>query len=162
MFLHFCRHLPILPCHRAHLFTLTYLLSSCAVGTYGREESLPSQPVLSLLIRLTSVMLPSVMSFLMVPLRVILGLPRFLLPDGVHTHACLVILVGAMYRTCPKYDHPFLFIVVITSSAFAFSRTSMLVMKSFHLIFRRHQRHFVWNDTSFLSDSLVIVQVSAP
>ena len=107
-------------------------------------------------------MLPSVMSFLMVPLRVILGLPRFLLPDGVHSHACLGILVGAMRRACPKYDHLFLFIVVITSSAFAFSRTSMLVMKSFHLIFRRRWRHFVWNDASLLYDSLVIVQVSAP
>jgi len=67
------------------------------------------------------VMLPSVMSFLIVPLRVILGVPRFLLRDGVHSHTCLGILVGAMRRACPKYNHLFLFIVVITSSAFAFS-----------------------------------------
>ena len=54
-------------------------------------------------------MLPSVMSFLMVPLRVIFGLPRFLLQDGVHSHVCLGILAGAMRRACPKYDHLFLF-----------------------------------------------------
>ena len=107
-------------------------------------------------------MLPSLASLLMVPLSVVLGLPLFRFPWGVHCQACLGSRVGVMRRACPRYFHRFFFIVVTIPLELALSRTSLLVMKSFHRIFRRRRRHLRWNDASRLSASLFIDQVSVP
>ena len=87
-------------------------------------------------------MLPSNASFLMVPFNVDLGLPCFLLPDGVQCHASLGILLGSMRRAWPKYLHRLIFIVLTMSSVSALSKTSSLVIKSFDFIFRRRLRTY--------------------
>ena len=110
--------------------------------------------------RLTSVMLPTFLSFSIVLFSVYRGLPRFLVPCGFHSHACLGIRVVSIRNAWPRYFHLLLFTVVAMSSVFAFSRTSVLVWNSYHFMFKRRRRHLRWNDASRLSDPMFIDQVS--
>ena len=93
----------------------THLLTLSLYRQVHKAERRARHPVRSFAFPYKSIqeMLPVCMSRSTVLLRVDLGRPRFLLPVGIHIHACGGILFSSILRACPKYRHLLLLLLLV-------------------------------------------------
>ena len=101
-------------------------------------------------------------SFRTVLRHVSLGLPRFLLPSGVHLKATPSLQFVPLRRMWPRYFHRRNQISVLIFSIPASSLTSSLLITIGQYILRILLRHLCTKESSFRSSSSIIFQVSQP
>ena len=95
-------------------------------------------------------------------LHVCFGRPRFLLPCGFHSSACLVMLEGSFRRVWPIHRHFLRLTWTAIGSWFALDHRSVFGTLSYHLRRRTRRRHLLMKVWIFLEMLLVTFQVSAP
>jgi hypothetical protein len=99
----------------------------------------------------------------MIDLRnVSLGLPLFLLPDGNQNKDCSGILVSFILSTWPKYDQCLFLMMFEMYSCLLSFHTTLLVLKSLHLMFSINRKHLFSKLFNFCSKKRENFQHSQP
>ena len=95
-------------------------------------------------------------------LHVVLGLPLFLLPDGVQCRATLGILLGAILITCPSHLIRLCFISPTMYLHLLFSSRSLLLILLGQKIILILRKQLLWKTSNFFVSFLIIRQHTDP
>lgn len=150
------------PVYCAH--HITYLLSPCYALWHIGQGQVSSTLLCCLLFFSTvpQVYPLSFNSFSIVRLHVVLGLPLFLFPTGVHLRATLVMSSDGLRRTWPSHLLLFCISKVSMSLVLVISCKSLLEILLGQNIFIIFLRHVLWKLESLLMSLSVILQHSEP
>lgn len=94
--------------------------------------------------------------------QVVLGLPGFLLPGGVHFKATFMMRSCSILSTCPSYLRHLCVISLVMLQLLVFLKSSLLEILLGQTIWHIHLRHLLWNTSSLLVSVLTTRQLSEP
>lgn len=94
--------------------------------------------------------------------QVVLGLPGFLLPGGVHLRATFVMLSCSILNTCPSHLKRLHVISLVILQLPVFLYNSLLEILLGQKVWHIRQRHPLWNTSILLMSVLITGQLSEP